>query len=260
MSPLREKVALVTGGASGIGKAAAIELASQGAKVGVLSLPGDDVDAVVREIEAGGGKAVGLFADISDEPAIQAAVAELLDTWGRLDVVFANAGINGVWAPLEEIAASEFDTTVRVNLRGTFLTLKAAAAALKRQGGSVIITSSVNGTRTFRTAGATAYSCTKAAGVAMAKMLAVEWGPFGIRVNVVCPGAISTNINQTTHPRGIEKIRLPIEFKAGADIPLTHGRAGSPQEVAQVVAFLASDRSSHISGTEIWIDGASSLV
>ena len=139
------------------------------------------------------------------------------------------------------------------------MTVKYAVPYLKRQGGSVIITSSVNGTRVFSNTGATAYSCTKAAQVAFAKMVALELAKHRIRVNVICPGAIETDISENTEQRNLEQIREPVDFPEGK-IPLTDGKSGTSEQVAQLVLFLASDASSHISGTEIWIDGTESLL
>ena len=176
-----------------------------------------------------------------------------------MDIVFANAGINGVWASLEELEPEEWDKTININLTGTFLTVKYAVPYLKRQGGSVIITSSVNGTRIFSNTGATAYSCTKAAQVAFTKMVALELAQDRIRVNVICPGAIDTNIDENTERRDLEEITEPVEFPEGK-IPLTDGKPGTSQQVAQLVLFLASEASSHITGTEVWIDGGESLL
>jgi NAD(P)-dependent dehydrogenase (short-subunit alcohol dehydrogenase family) len=179
--------------------------------------------------------------------------------WGRLDIVFANAGINGVWAPLDEIEPEEWDRTLAINLRGTFLTIKYAVPYLQREGGSIIITSSVNGTRMFSNSGATAYACSKAAQVALAKMAALELAKYRIRVNVICPGAISTEIQESTQERHIYKARAPVQFPTG-DIPLTRGTPGSADDIAEAVAFLASDAARHISGTEMYVDGAQSLL
>ncbi len=178
---------------------------------------------------------------------------------GKLNCVFANAGINGVWAPIEQLTLEEWQKTIDINLTGTFLTIQKAVPALKKQGGSIIVTSSINGTRTFSNAGATAYSTTKAGQVAMTKMLALELGQFNIRVNVICPGAIDTSIEESTEKRAIETVAVPAEFPEG-DIPLTHGKPGTSEQVAQLVGFLASEASSHITGTEIWIDGGQSLL
>ncbi|HEX8097082.1 MAG TPA: SDR family NAD(P)-dependent oxidoreductase, partial [Pyrinomonadaceae bacterium] len=198
-------------------------------------------------------------ADISRPEEMERAVARLAEEWNRIDVVFANAGVNGVWAPLEELEPDEWDRTLDINLKGTFLTVKYAVPYLKRRGGSVIVTSSVNGTRIFSNTGATAYSCSKAAQVAFTKMVALELADARVRVNCICPGAIETNIEESTEKRDLESVREPVEFPEG-QIPLTDGRPGTSEQVARLVLFLASDESAHISGTEIWIDGAQSLL
>jgi NAD(P)-dependent dehydrogenase (short-subunit alcohol dehydrogenase family) len=190
---------------------------------------------------------------------METAVTQTVDKWGRLDIVFANAGINGVWAPIEKLEPEEWEKTVRVNLNGTFFTVKTAVPHLKKQGGSVIITSSVNGTRMFSNSGASAYATTKAGQVALAKMLALELAKHRIRVNVICPGAITTQIDENTEKQDVEEAREPVEYPEGT-IPLTDGEPGTAAEVAELVAFLASDASRHITGTEVWIDGAQSLL
>ena len=205
------------------------------------------------------GESLPLLADISDEESMVAAFRKLSDSWQRLDIVVANAGVNGVWAPLEEIKLEEWDQTQAINVRGTFLTIRHALPQLKAQGGSIIVVASVNGTRIFSNTGATAYSCSKAAQVAMTKMLAVELGPSKVRVNVICPGAISTEIDDNTRQRDLEKVRIPVEYPKGR-IPLTGETPGQSEDVAELVWFLASDHSRHISGSEIHIDGAESLL
>lgn len=257
---LSGKVALITGAGSGIGKAAAELLAKEGAKIGALGRTDDEeLRETVAKIQGNGGEAIPLIADISQPDEMQKAVQQIVDKWGRLDIVFANAGINGVWAPIEELTPEEWDKTLNVNLKGTFLTVKYAVPYLKKEGGSVIITSSVNGTRIFSNTGATAYSCSKAAQVAFTKMVALELAEHRVRVNVICPGAIETQINENTTKRHLAQIKEPVEFPEG-EIPLTDGEPGTSEEVAQLVLFLASDASRHISGTEIWIDGAQSLL
>lgn len=256
---LTGKVALVTGAGSGIGKASAALFAQQGAKVGVLSHTADEIQQTVQEITAHGQKAIPLVADVAREEEVQRTINTLIERWGHLDVVFANAGINGVWAPIEELAVEEWMKTINTNLTGTFITIKNAVPALKKQGGSIIVTASVNGTRVFSNTGATAYSCTKAGQVAMTKMLAVELGPHNIRVNVICPGAVDTEISDNTQQRDVDKVRIPAEFPKGST-PLGDGKPATSQQVAELALFLASDASNHISGTEVWIDGASSLL
>lgn len=256
---LTDKVALVTGAGSGIGKAAAQLLALEGAKVAALGRTEDELKETVDQIHSAQGEAMLIIADISAHEQMQKAVQQIVDQWGRIDIVFANAGINGVWASLEELAPEEWDKTLNINLKGTFLTVKYAVPYLKKQGGSVIVTSSVNGTRIFSNTGATAYSCSKAAQVAFTKMVALELAEHRVRVNVICPGAIETDINESTERRNLEHIQEPVEFPEGK-IPLTDGKPGTSEQVAQLVLFLASDASSHITGTEIWIDGAESLL
>jgi NAD(P)-dependent dehydrogenase (short-subunit alcohol dehydrogenase family) len=252
-------VALITGGGSGIGEAAARLFAREGGKVGILSRTEEEVEKVAGEIRSEGSEAIALTADVADTAEMREAIRTLEKQWQRLDVVFANAGVNGVWAPLEELAVEEWDETVRINLRGTFLTIKLSLPLLQKNGGSVIVTSSVNGTRMFSNAGASAYATTKAGQVALAKMLAVELARHKIRVNVICPGKIDTEINENTEHRDTEGLAPKVEFPEGS-IPLTGKQGGSPEQVARLALFLASDASDHISGAEIFIDGAQSLL
>jgi NAD(P)-dependent dehydrogenase (short-subunit alcohol dehydrogenase family) len=256
---LQGKVALITGAGSGIGKAAAFLLAKEGATIAALGRTEDELAAVVDEIKASGGKAIKLVADISKFEEMQRAINDTVQQLGKLDIVFANAGVNGVWAPIEEITPEEWDQTMNINLRGTFLTVKYSIPHMKANGGSIIITSSVNGTRIFSNAGATAYSSTKAAQVAFTQMAALELAKHHIRVNVICPGAIETHINESTKYRNLDEAKEPVEFPEGK-IPLTDGKPGRSEQVAQLVAFLASDKASHITGTPIYIDGGESLL
>ena len=253
------KNAIVTGAGSGIGKAAALLFAKEGAAVCIVSRTEEELRQTVDEIKRAGGTAIYHVADVSAPDEMQRALASAVEAFGGLDIVFANAGINGVWSPIEELEPDEWDKTLDINLKGTFLTVKYAIPHLKKDGGSIIITASVNGTRIFSNAGATAYSCSKAAQVAFTKMAALELAKHKIRVNVVCPGAIDTEIDDSTKKRDVEEAKEPAEFPAGK-IPLTDGKPGTSEQVAQLVLFLASDASSHITGTPVWIDGAESLL
>lgn len=254
------KVALVTGAGSGIGKASAVMLASRGAKVAVLSRTEGEIRKTKEEIEAAGGKALALTADVSLEGDMKVAMDTMVSAWGQLDIVVANAGINGVWAPIDDLQPHEWDKTISVNLRGTYLTIHYAVPHLKASGGgSVVVVSSINGTRTFTTAGATAYAATKAAQLAMVQQLALELGKSRIRINAVCPGLIATNIPDSTIKRNQDAARIPVVWPEG-DIPITGGKAGTSEDVAEIVTFLASDRSRHITGSPVWIDGGQSLL
>jgi NAD(P)-dependent dehydrogenase (short-subunit alcohol dehydrogenase family) len=256
---LKGRVALVTGAGSGIGAAAAVRMARAGARVALVGRTADDLEKIARKIRDAGGEARVAVADVSVVDEIRRATDETAAAWGRLDVVFANAGINGVWAPLEELAPEEWDRTLATNLRGTFLTVKYAVPHLKKQGGSIIVTSSINGTRVFSNTGATAYSTSKAGQVALTKMIALELAKHRVRANVICPGAIKTEIEESTEKRDLVRVEEPAEYPAG-EVPLTDGKPGTAEQVAELVLFLASDASSHITGTEVWIDGAQSLL
>jgi len=259
LNSLTGKRVLITGAGSGIGRATALVLARAGALIALMGRTESELLEVFDEI---GGSIVGhtvVKADVSNENEMVAAFESISRTWDSLDCVVANAGINGVWAPLENLQIHEWDETIAINLRGTFITVKLALPHLKKNGGSVIVVSSINGNRVFSNSGATAYSCSKAAQVAFAKMTALELAKDRIRVNIVCPGAIDTKIDDSAERRGVEALHLPVEFPDG-DVPLNQGRPGTADDVARTIWFLASDLSSHISGTEIYVDGAQSLL
>ena len=255
---LKDRVALITGGSSGIGRATAVAMAREGAKIALTARRAERCRDAVAEIESIGGEALALAGDIADATHVEALVDATVERWGRLDIAVPNAGINGVFAPIEDITPEEWDQTHHINVRGTFLTVKYAIPHLRTSGGgSIVVVSSVNGNRIFSNFGFTSYSCSKAAQVAFAKMAAVELAQWDIRINVVCPGATQTNIRENTFPRDIEKIAIPRDFPQGM-IPLQQ-RSASSEEVANAVLFLASDEASYITGTEMYVDGALSL-
>jgi NAD(P)-dependent dehydrogenase (short-subunit alcohol dehydrogenase family) len=258
--PLTGKVALITGAGSGIGEATAKLLSQQGATIAAIDHKPNESEKIARAIRDLQGNIACALADVSDPEQVEKAVYQLVNQLGRLDIVFINAGINGVWAPIEDLTPEEWDKTLNVNLKGTFLTLKFTVPYLKQQqGGAIVMTASVNGTRVFSNTGATAYACSKAAQVALAKMVALELSDHAIRVNVICPGEIRTGINDSTQRRNLDWIGDLVTFPKGR-IPLTRGNAGTAEQVAQLVLFLVSDAASHITGTEIWIDGGESLL
>ena len=259
MGLLDGKVAFITGGASGIGEGAAKRFAREGAKIGLADLQTDEGERVKTEIEKDGGEALFVACDVSDPASVEQAITQTVDKFGRLDIVFANAGINGVWTPIEELHPDEWDKTLNINLKGTYLTTHFAVPHLKKAGGgSIIITSSVNGNRTFSNPGASAYSTSKAGQVAFMKMAALELGRQNIRVNAVCPGAIHTNIDERTEPRHTDQIGIKVEMPEGS--PALHEGQGEPIDVADTCLFLASDLSRHVSGVDIYVDGGASLL
>lgn len=256
---LTGKVALVTGAGSGIGKATAKLFAYAGARVAALTRSRDEAEDTCKEIRQGGGEGLGLVADISNSSQLVSGIRLLEDSWGRLDVVVANAGINGLWAPVEEIGEKDWDEVMDINLKGTFLTVKHTVPLLKRQGGALTIVSSVNGTRIFSNAGASAYATTKGGQLAFARMMALELARHRIRVNTVCPGSIETSIGDNTRKQNLEKIRVAAEFPEGK-VPLTTGQPGTAGQVAETIWFLCSGAASHVTGAEIFIDGGESLL
>ncbi len=257
--PLANKRALVTGAGSGIGRACAILLAKCGARLALLGRTGKELEQTREDIGGAGEGHLMIEADVSEESQMKEAYRSLAREWNHLDVLVANAGINGVWAPLDQLAVGEWDETIAINLRGTLLTVQPALPLLKQRGGSIIVVASINGTRIFSNSGATAYAVSKAGQVAFTKMIALELAKDKIRANVICPGAIKTNIDDATERRNLENLHLPAEFPEG-DVPLTGGGPGTAAQVAMLVAFLASDSASHITGTEVFIDGGQSLL
>ncbi|WP_059053320.1 SDR family oxidoreductase [Paenibacillus senegalimassiliensis] len=254
------KTAIVTGAGSGIGKATAMKLASEGAKVALFDLLDERTEQAAGEINAlYPGSARAFDVDVSDPERMEQAVVEAAKAFGRIDIVFANAGINGKLAPVDELSFEEWNKTLSINLTGTFLTVKYTVPYLKKQGGSIIITSSINGNDKFSGFGMSAYSATKAGQVAFAKMIALELARYRIRVNAISPGAIATNIDKSTEKsKELEEIIIPVEYPEGSQ-PLADG-PGQPEQVADLVAFLASDESIHITGARVVIDGAESLL
>lgn len=211
--------------------------------------------ATVDAIQQAAGAAFGVTADVRDDEGLKAAIERGIGAFGALDIVVANAGINGVWAPIDELQPVEWDTTVNTNLRGMYLTLHYTVPHLKRAGrGSIIIISSINGTRVFSHGGASACSTTKGGLLALGQMAALELAKHKIRVNVVCPGKVESKINENTQARSGEEASEPAEYPEGK-IPLTDGQAGTGDDIAEMVAFLASDRARFVTGTPVWIDG-----
>lgn len=256
---LTGKVALITGGGSGIGEASCIALAEAGAAVAVVDYRVEAARVVAEGIAARGGKAIAIEADVRDEEMMHAAVSRTVDTLGGLNIVFANAGINGMQTPIEEMTMEEWRATLDTNLTGTFLTVKHSIPHLRAAGGgSILITASVNGNKLFSLPGYSAYSSAKAAQAAYAKMAAIELARWNIRVNAILPGAIKTNIGERTYKRNLEAVTY--DMKMPEHFPPLGARSAEASEVADLVLYLASDASRYMTGAELLIDAGYTLL
>jgi NAD(P)-dependent dehydrogenase (short-subunit alcohol dehydrogenase family) len=248
MDRLAHKVAIITGGASGIGAESARLFAREGARVAVCDLDPQAIDVVVGEIAAAGGEAFGQVADVSDAHAVERFVAAVVERFGALHVLFSNAGISGR-GTVVEMAPAEFNRTLAVNLGGAFLCSRYAIPHIAAAGGgSIIFTASelaLVGSR--RNA---AYTASKAALIGLARSMALDHAPQRIRVNVLCPGPIDTPMLRRSID--VHEDSAAYEQMIVDETPLGIGR---PEEIARVALFLASDDSSYMTGSTVVADG-----
>jgi NAD(P)-dependent dehydrogenase (short-subunit alcohol dehydrogenase family) len=244
---LRGKVALITGAGSGIGRATAILFAREGAKVVVV----DYNEATAREtaelIKKSGGEAIFIKADVSNGEEVRKMIDRAVQEYGRLDILYNNAGIEGQQAPTAECPEENFERVISVNLRGVFLGMKYGIQQMLKQGGGVIInTASVAGMVGF--AGLPAYCASKGGVIQLTRTAALEYATMNIRINAICPGVIWTPMVERFTGKREEMIKQFSEIQ-----PVK--RMGRPEEVAALALFLASEDSSFITGAAITIDG-----
>ena len=249
MGRLDERVALVTGAGRGIGAATALRLAQEGVQVALADLDEQGTTEVAGQLAAAGSAGLPLVCDVSDAAAVQAAVDATVERFGRLDILVNNAGVTRDNL-LFKMSAADFDTVLGVHLRGAFLCARAAQKHMvERKWGRIISLSSVSA---LGNRGQVNYSAAKAGLQGLTRTLAIELGPFGITVNAVAPGFIDTAMTQATARRlNID----PELFKEAAAQQIPLRRVGQPAEVASVIAFLASDDASYVSGQTIYIAG-----
>ncbi len=238
------KNAIVTGGSLGIGSAVALVLAEEGCNVAIVDRRDEsESEPVVSRIEAIGRKGMAIQADVSSYDDAQTSVQAVIEKFGSLDILVCNAGINRdgvIWKMSEE----QWDTVIDVNLKGYFNYNRAAAGVFKSQkSGKIVNISSINGIR--GKFGQTNYAASKGGAISLSKSLAKELGRFNVNVNVVAPGMVMTDMAKT----------IPQEFLTAAIDETVVGRLAAPEECASVVAFLCSDKSRHITGEVVKVDG-----
>src|SRR6516165_2336330 len=241
------RVAIVTGGGRGIGEAIVRELHAAGASVVIADITGDE-DGLAREL---GERARAVRGDVTDDASIRTAVEATVRDYGRLDILCNNAGIDGDVAPIADCTPEIFDHVITVNLRGVFVGMHHAIPAMLKNGGGAVI-NIASAAAYLGLPGLAPYCASKAGILGLTRAAAAEYSSAGIRVNAVCPGIIKTAILESVQQHNPEAGRALI---AAAEARALIGRLGTPAEIASVVAFLASDASSYITGTAITADG-----
>jgi NAD(P)-dependent dehydrogenase (short-subunit alcohol dehydrogenase family) len=254
MTRFVDKIVVVTGGAGAIGQASVRRFLDEGAKgVAILDQNADQAAALSTEL---GERAFAVAADVTDPAAVDKALAAVVERFGRIDVLFNNAGISGTPAPIYDLPLEEWDRVIRINLRGIFIVQQAVVRLMiaQKKGGAVVnMGSSMAGWDVL--SGGSPYTSSKHAVVGLTKVAALDCAGYGIRVNAVCPGVIQTRLGV---PAADETAFEESTKRFSDRIPLR--RIGQPEDVAATVAFLASDDARHITGSELLIDGGQTLM
>ncbi|MFI5204298.1 MAG: glucose 1-dehydrogenase [Flavobacteriales bacterium] len=243
----QNKVVIVTGGASGMGKAMALLFAKNGASVVVTDVKNDGIEAVVKDIISKGGKATAVLADVSNEEQVKKMIQKAVSTYGTLDILINNAGILDDFMPADKASTDLWKKVLGVNLDGPFFACREALPIMLKQGKGVIINiSSIGGL--FGSRAGVAYTTSKHALIGLTKNIGFMYASKGIRCNAIAPGGVNTNIGEGMHPDpfGYEKLSLGLG---------TNPRVGEADEIAQVALFLASDKSSFVNATVVTADG-----
>jgi len=251
---MKDKVALITGASSGIGKSTAEAFAAKGAKVVVAARRKDELDSLVASIKAKGGNASAIQTDVSNSNSVEQMVNHVIKTYGRLDYAINNAGIEGKLNMIIDLSEEDWDKVMNTNLKGVFLCMKHEAKAMVKleNGGAIVNIGSVNSFLGFPTG--SAYVTSKHGLIGLTSSVSAELGPQGIRVNLLCPGAIVTPMHQRI--RGI----LGDDLYDKHLLPTVHlKRAGRSEEIAQAAVFLCSDEASYITGSTLTADGGLTL-
>jgi NAD(P)-dependent dehydrogenase (short-subunit alcohol dehydrogenase family) len=246
MKRFEDRVALVTGGTPGIGKATALAFAAEGAGVILAGRRENEGAAVVADIRHHGGQGTFVATDVTRDADVRALVASALKSYGQLDVAVNNAGTEGVTRPITELGEEDWARTVDVNMKGTWLSMKHEIPAITERGGAIVNVATI--AALVGVPGTTIYAASKAGVIAMTRAAAMEWAGKGLRVNVVSPGAVETDMFER-FTGGDERAKA--EFRAAHPL----GRAASVAEIAEAVLWLASDGAAFITGHNLVIDG-----
>lgn len=248
MARLKDKITLITGGGSGIGKATALLFAEEGAKVVIADWVSKGAEEVIQAIKAKGAEATYVYADVSQSDDVQNMIKTTIDTYGRLDILFNNAGVEQQLASTADTAEELWGRVININLKGVFLGMKYAIPEMLKRGGGVIVnTASINSFVAI--SHQPAYNSSKGGVLLLTKTAALEYAKDNIRVNCVCPGPVDTPLLARTRDSDLWRELAPTRLKPPV------GRLATAEDIARAVLYLVSDESSYCTGTALLVDG-----